>query len=138
MSEFFVFEYFGYHQQQCATVPGGVGMLCQFLPKSRRQKSDKQPSVLAYASTLMLQQLLKGFCALFFERHPDLFILTQDYYLLDAIPVATALIIPYLQRTLFTQPPPKIQSANKQCKTFSLNLVKIYLSSNHPIIAIAN
>ena len=93
----FVFEYFGYHQQQCATVPGGVGMLCQFLPKSRRQKSDKQPSVLAYASTLMLQQLLKGFCALFFERHPDLFILTQDYYLLDAIPVASALIILYLQ-----------------------------------------
>ena len=96
MSEFALFEYFGYQQQQCATVPGGVGMLCQFLPKSRRQKSDKQPSVLAYASTLMLQQLLKGFCALFFERHPDLFILTQDYYLLDAIPVATALIIPYL------------------------------------------
>ena len=75
MSEFFVFEYFGYHQQQCATVPGGVGMLCQFLPKSRRQKSDKQPSVLAYASTLMLHQLLRVFVLDFYAFLPGIIII---------------------------------------------------------------
>ena len=37
-----------------SSVPGGAGMLCQFVPKSCRQKSDKQPSVLAHASTLIL------------------------------------------------------------------------------------
>ena len=40
-------------------MPGGAGMLCQFVPKSCRQKSDKQPSVLAHASTLILNS--KGF-----------------------------------------------------------------------------
>ena len=67
MSEFVVFEYFGYHQQQCATVPGGVGMLCQFLPKSRRQKSDKQPSVLAYLRlNVNAAAIIKGFLCLIF------------------------------------------------------------------------